>query len=65
MNQYFVSIERELFESAYADSFEATSLAEAEEYVRELMGEDDLDSYAYLTEHNSSGVCTNTLSIRP
>ena len=66
MNQYFVSIERELFQSAYADIFEAASLAEAEEYVRELMGVDDLDSCAYLTEHNnSSGECTNMLSIRP
>ena len=65
MNQYFVSIERELFQSAYADTFEAASLDDAIEYVRELMGEDDPDSCAYLTEHNSQGVCINTFSIRP
>ena len=64
MNQYFVSIERELFQSAYADSFEAASLAEAEEYVRELMGVDDLDSCAFLSEY-SSGECTNMLTFHP
>lgn len=65
MNQYFVSIERELFQSAYEESFEAASIGEALEHVRELMGVDDLDARAYLTEHNSSGVCINTFNIRP
>lgn len=66
MNQYFVSIERELFQSAYADTFEAASLAEAEEYVRELMGVDDLDACAFLSEHDiSSGECINTFTVRP
>ena len=64
MNQYFVSIERQLFESAYADTFEAASLVEAEEYVRELMGVDDLDACALLSEY-SSGECTNMLTIHP
>ena len=66
MNQYFVSIERELFQSAYADIFEAASLDDAIEYVHELLGEDDPDSCAYLTQHDTiTGVCINTFSIRP